>query len=163
MHAFRWLVVAAALAAAGAQADEFRFLGHFDDVTSGDGGEHCAGYGLGLWRHDDRLLGLFDVHQGLCGDPPCAVLREAALDPATGRLTFAAVVRDEQFAFHGQLSHAGVVGLLNGAPVRLAPDASGTHQDFVPDRSFAAWCGFWQTVHRCTGVRELCGAAAPRN
>jgi hypothetical protein len=160
MRARRWLLVAALLAAGSAQADDFRLVGGFGDVESRDGGEHCHGYSLGLWRHGDRLLGLFDVHEGLCGDPPCAAIGAARLDPATGELAFTAVVRDEPFAFDGRLSKAGVEGALNGKRVQLVPDTLGVYQDNPTDTSFAAWCGFWRTVGRCEGVAQLCGGAA---
>jgi hypothetical protein len=45
-------------------ADEFRPIGSFHNVRSSTG-EHCDGYSLRLWRHNGRILGLFNHHEGL--------------------------------------------------------------------------------------------------
>ena len=75
---------------------DLQHLGNFHNISSNDGGEHCAGYSLGLWKYRDEILGLVDVHAGLCGDPPCAVIQDAKLDARSGRLRFRSTVNGRQ-------------------------------------------------------------------
>ena len=136
-------------------AGEFGVIGHFNNASSADGGEHCSGYSLDLWDAKGRLLGLMHRHSGLCGDPPCAVIESASLDRKTGSLHFNSLIGPEKFVFSGSLGREDVAGKLNGRRVRLKrePPGAGT---FEPDTSLVAWCSFWERVPRCTGVKELC-------
>lgn len=134
---------------------ELELMGHFDNVISPDQGEHCGGYSLDLWESKTRPFALLHHHSGLCGDPPCSVTKNTTLDRKTGRLTFTSVIRSEKVRFVGFVQAERVVGKLNDRAVQLnrkAPAAGG----FEPDTKFEAWCSFWQSVPRCTGVRELC-------
>jgi hypothetical protein len=72
-------------------------------------GEHCYGYSLRLWRHNGRILGLFNHHEGFCGDPPCEVLQDVSYDGRTGHLSFAAL--NEKFI--GTLRRDDVVGTID--------------------------------------------------
>ncbi len=135
-------------------ADQFEVIGRFNDVTSADGGEHCGGYSLDLWETKGRLLGLFHKHSGLCGDPPCSVIKSASLDRASGRLRFNATIGEEKLAFLGSIASEHVTGKLNGRPTRLKREAQ--LSGFEPDTNLRAWCSFWESVPRCTGVKELC-------
>jgi hypothetical protein len=52
---------------AATTTEDFRPIGSFDNVRSSRGEEpHCYGYSLELWRHNGRIIGLLDHHQGLC-------------------------------------------------------------------------------------------------
>lgn len=135
--------------------DELRPVGWFGNVRSDDGGEHCDGYSIGLWRHNGELIGLFNRHQGLCGDPPCEALRDVSYNSRTGRLTFSAL--DEKFA--GMLRRDDVIGTIGNRRVRLSPSAD-VPTDGTADMSFAEWCAFWRGVHRCKGVDRVCAAAS---
>jgi hypothetical protein len=137
-------------------AQDLQHLGNFDNVSSNDGGEHCAGYSLGLWKHRNEVIGLLDVHAGLCGDPPCAVIRDAALDPKTGRLRFSSSINGQKIQFRGTMTRGAVDGVFNGEPARLVLDREGTSDDFEADRTLPAWCKFWGSVPRCSGVQDLC-------
>jgi len=139
-----------------ASTQDLQHLGSFHNVTSQDRGEHCSGYSLGLWKYRDELLGLLDVHAGLCGDPPCAAIRGATLDAKSGRLEFSASIDGQTIQFEGTMTRAAIVGLFNGRRARLARDTQGTDEEFEPNRSLRAWCRFWGSVPRCRGVRELC-------
>jgi hypothetical protein len=139
-----------------ATARDLESVGSFHDVTSQDGGEYCAGYSLGLWKYGDHLMGLLDVHQGLCGDPPCGTIRDAILEPKTGKLRFRSSANGRELRFEGRMSREAIEGEFNGQRVRLALDPSATPSGFEPNRSIAAWCGFWSSVPRCNGVQELC-------
>jgi hypothetical protein len=136
-----------------APANDLTLLGNFHNVTSLDGGEHCNGYSLGLWEYRGRLLGLFDHHIGLCGDPPCSVIANAKLRK-DGRLSFTSNIWSEKFDFSGVVRAKVVLGKVNGQRVRL--DREDFTGQFEPDTSLRTWCSFWQSVPRCTGVKELC-------
>ena len=137
-------------------AEQLEHVGNYRDVSSKDGGEHCAGYSLGLWKYRDQILGLLDVHAGLCGDPPCGVIRDASLDLRIGRLEFWASIGGEWIQFEGTLTQDAVDGVFNRERARLALDTDGMSSSFEPNRNILAWCKFWSSVPRCSGVRELC-------
>jgi hypothetical protein len=135
-----------------ASAEEFRAIGAFDNVRASRSDDpHCYGFSLELWRHNGSIVGLLDHHQGLCGDPPCAALRDVTYDPGTGRLTFSAL--DQTFA--GTVRRDDVVGNLNGSRVRLARNRD-VPMELKSDTSFSEWCVFWRGVHRCQGVDQVC-------
>ena len=150
------IALASLLRTISASAQDLQHLGRFHNVSSQDRGEHCSGYSLGLWKYRDAVLGLLDVHAGLCGDPPCAVIDDAALDPKAGRLRFSASIDGQKIQFEGTMAQAAIEGLFNARRTHLARDTQGASEDFEPNRSLAAWCRFWSSVPRCRGVRELC-------
>src|SRR3954469_22041431 len=147
------LLTIAVLTAGATTVEEFKAVGSFHNVRSSTG-EHCYGYSLELWRHNGRLIGLFDHHAGLCGDPPCEALQDISYDPQSGRLSFSAL--NERFS--GMLRRDDVVGTIGTSRGRVAD--SDVPMDGKQDKSFADWCAFWRTVHRCKGVDELCAADA---
>lgn len=151
------LLLAGFLFACGASfaSGDFALLGHFARVTSADNGEHCSGYSLDLWESKASLVGLLHHHSGLCGDPPCAVIEQAALNRSSGRLAFTSKIGTERFRFVGVVRGKRVVGKLNDRMVRLdrEPDDTG---GFEPDTNVRAWCSCWESVPRCRGVKELC-------
>jgi len=135
---------------------DLQHVGDFHNVSSQDGGEHCAGYSLGLWKYHDQIVGLLDVHEGLCGDPPCGVIRDVKLDSKTGQLQFWSSINDQKIQFEGALTHGAIEGAFNGERARLALDRGRMSSSFEPNRSIVAWCTFWSSVPRCGGVQELC-------
>ena len=147
------LVIIALVVVLQGRHDEIVPVGSFANVQSRDG-EHCYGYSLELWRHNGKLIGLLDHHQGLCGDPPCEALRNVSYDARSGRLSFSAL----DVNFTGTLRRDDVVGTIGGDRVRLARDRDDP-TDAKWDKSLAAWCTFWSSVSRCTGVRQVCAAA----
>ena len=144
------------LSASTVFAQDIRPLGSFENVRSSDGGEHCYGYSLELWQYRDRLLGLLDIHEGLCGDPPCGVLEDVFLDGNTGRLAFRSQIIGEAWDFAGTLKRDSVVGTLNGRSVSLVRDQDWTGSDAKSVHTLAGWCDFWSSIPRCRGVRDLC-------
>lgn len=146
------LVVLMAVAAP-ARGQTFESLGSFANVRSNDKGKHCSGYSIGLWRNRGRVIGLFNVHEGLCGDPPCGVIEDVSLNSKTGRLLFAATVR-RRWTFDGTLTRDGLTGTLNGQHVHLTRER--TRSRVASDRSLAGWCEFWSAIPRCRGVTVLC-------
>lgn len=139
----------------GSTTTGLELLGHFDNVVSSDSEEHCEGFSLDLWKSKTRLVGLLHRHSGLCGDPPCSVIEHVTLHSKSGRLRFRSKIESEQFKFVGLLQGERVVGKLNGQTMQLnrQPPITGW---FEPDTELGAWCSFWLSVPRCTGVRELC-------
>ena len=151
------LVLVLLLQPVATRADEqLQYVGSFHNVSSNDGGEHCGGYSLGLWKYRDRILGLLDVHAGLCGDPPCAVIKDASLESKTGKLAFWSSINGQKIQFQGTLARETIEGTFNGERARLARDRDRMNSDFEADRNALAWCNFWSSVPRCSGVRELC-------
>jgi hypothetical protein len=149
------LAVSTLLTFGASTADDLSPIGSFHNVRQSRGEEsHCYGYSLELWRHNGRVIGLLDHHDGLCGDPPCEALRDVSYDPRAGRLTFTAL--DEKFA--GTLRRDDVIGTIGASRVRLARDRHDP-MDAKWDTSFAEWCAFWRGVHRCRGVDEMCRSA----
>jgi hypothetical protein len=154
--ATRLLILLLLMQAAATSAQDLQHLGDFHNVSSKDGGEHCAGYSLGLWKYRDQIIGLLDVQQGLCGDPPCGVIQDAKLHPKTGRLEFWSLINDQRIQFDGTMTRARIDGVFNGRGARLVRDTDRMGSDFEPNRSISSWCRFWSSVPRCGGVRELC-------
>lgn len=143
---------------ADAAAQGLTPVGSYANVrTSNATGEpHCYGYSIELWTLDGGpSIGLLDRHDGLCGDPPCEVLTDVSLDRKSGVFVFAAFgVR-----FVGRLTSKTVEGTFGNERLRLQRE-----RDYLTnsprDRSVDAWCAFWRTVPRCTGVAELCRTLA---
>ena len=153
--------IAMVLISSTSLAQEFDALGSFGNVASPDGGEHCGGYSLQLWKSDGRVIGLLDIHEGLCGDPPCGVIQDVLLDPKKGGLEFSSLI-GQRWRFVGQLIDDAVVGTLNGERVRLTRNRDAPATDFGPNRGLTGWCEFWSGVGRCGGVRELCASLSPK-
>ena len=144
------------LASSTAFSQDIKPIGFFENVHSSDGGEHCYGYSLQMWIYRDQLLGLLDIHQGLCGDPPCGVLQDTFLDVETGRLTFRSQINEEAWDFEGTLKLDSVVGTLNGRSVHLVQDHKWAGSDAKSSHNLSSWCDFWSAIRRCSGVRALC-------
>ena len=140
------------LAASSTAGQDLKSLGSFDNVRTTESG-HCYGYSLELWQHGKKIMGLMNVHDGLCGDPPCGILQEVTFDRGTGRLHFRSAAGLE-YRFDGVLRRDDVFGRLNGRRVRLGRDRNRT--EIASDRSLTDWCEFWVPVARCGGVREFC-------
>jgi hypothetical protein len=136
---------------ASASAQEFSPVGSFDNVRESTGDEpHCYGWSLALWQYKDRVFGLLDHHEGLCGDPPCHALTDVSHDPKSGRLSFSAF--DKRFM--GTLTREEVAGTLGSE--RLHLKRNDNQMDARWDKQLDAWCDFWQGVPRCKGVAKLC-------
>ncbi len=150
------LLVTALLTIGSNTTDEFGPIGSFGNVYSSTG-EHCSGYSLELWRHNGRIVGLFDRHEGLCGDPPCEALHDVSYDRGSGRLSFTAL----DVKFTGTLRRDDVVGTIGATRVRLMRNRDDP-MDGKWDKNFTDWCEFWRGVHRCRGVDAVCMTSAQR-
>lgn len=157
------LAVIFMLVAGAPAAEDLQHVGNFHNVSSKDGGEHCAGYSLELWKYGERFLGLLDVHEGLCGDPPCGVIRDVRLDPKTGSFEFWSSINGQQIQFEGTLTREAIDGVFNRQRTRLNIDRDRMISSFEPNRSLVAWCDFWRSVARCSGVQELCKSIKGRS
>lgn len=148
-----------ALLGSEASAQDFTRVGRFASVRASvaTGDAHCDGHSLTLWEHRGRIIGLLDVHQGLCGDPPCGVLEDVSFHPGTGRLTFSSTMLGTRFEYVGTIRRDDILGTLNGQRVRLERDRD-ERAGLESDRSLTRWCQFWDGVPRCGGVKELCAA-----
>jgi hypothetical protein len=84
------------------------------------------------------------------------VISDARLDSKTGRLQFSSTLDGQKIRFEGTVTREAIDGMFNGQRVRLARVRDRRSSDFPPNRSILAWCKFWSSVPRCTGVRALC-------
>ncbi len=99
----------------GAYAEAgIRFPGAFDDVRSSETG-NCYGIDVLVWQlPGQQVPGLLSVEDGLCGDPPCAVLT-GTIDEDKITFETATSLYGEQYSFSGQYTRHAVSGLLNGS------------------------------------------------
>lgn len=145
------LVLLSALLMTGHQRSDFVPVGSFTSVrVSRSEDPHCYGWSLKLWRHEGRVVGLVNRHEGLCGDPPCRVLANVTHEARSGRLTFFAF----DLKFEGTLRPHQVTGTLGEERLTLTRDEN--PMDARYDKNLDAWCEFWGAVPRCQGVAELC-------
>src|SRR5687767_8033276 len=142
MRYLLFTVTALTLLGSEASAQGLTRVGSFDNVRATSSEEpHCYGQSLTLWEHRGRILGLLDVHEGLCGDAPCGALQNVSFQRGTGRLTFSSSV-GTSFDFVGTVRRDDILGKLNGRRVRLERDRDGSG-NLESDRSLASWCQFW--------------------
>lgn len=152
-----------ALGSEWVSAQPIQSVAGFSSVVSRDGGEHCHGYSVSLWRSPRGMFGLLEEQAGLCGDPPCGVIRNVRLEAESGALEFRADLRGQPIRFKGTMTGRSLKGTLGSEPVSLArvsdKDVAGPVY-----KSLRQWCEVWQTIPRCGGVRQFCesqGASGP--
>jgi len=145
-------------------AEPVVFVGSYEKVESSTG-EHCYGYSVDIWKHDNQLFGLFHYHTGLCGDPPCGVVEVIRYDANKNNLKFNVTTRLSKFKFSGTLTREVLTGSLQES---LGGNASwktdivklprkGTRRDdefYEMTRSLSQWHERYDSYGRCMGVRE---------
>ncbi len=138
------------------------FIGSYEKVESSTG-EHCYGYSVDIWKHNNQLFGLFHYHTGLCGDPPCGVLDVARYDVRSGKLKFNVATRLSNFQFLGTLTRDSLSGSLQESPSgqtlwtneSVVLPRKGTQQDdkfYEMTRSVSEWHARYDSYGRCMGV-----------
>ncbi|MCB0339507.1 MAG: hypothetical protein KDD53_07885 [Bdellovibrionales bacterium] len=141
-----WLVPAALW------AEPLQFVGSFNGIESQDGGTHCGGYALQIWRLvDGSHFGLIDHAEGICGDSPCLIVPSLSYDEGAHKLSFKTKTGDRSYIFEGILGSTSLMGVLNGEAIDLKKD-----QNISSYSTFERWCRFWIDVPRCAGVKEFC-------
>jgi hypothetical protein len=133
----------------------FSKIGEYSDVDSDDDGEHCDGTSISLWKtNDTNLVGLIDIHSGLCGDPPCSLIRGKYKNK---RLEFQATdsIWGEIYSFEGSIKRGHLKGKLNLDSINLKKEKEKYASEWEKD--MASWCKFWSKVPRCQGVKNICG------
>jgi hypothetical protein len=138
------------------------FIGSYAKVESSAGG-HCHGYGVDLWKRNDQLFGLLHYATGLCGDPPCGVLKEVSYDAKTGGFKFSVATAIASFKFTGRLTQE----LLSGSLQRQHPGPASLENDNIVlprertpledeyhnrIHSLAEWHEQYDSIGRCLGV-----------
>lgn len=120
-------------------ANRVRVLGDYETIDHSVPGD-ASGYVLRLWKQGNQIYGLFSVYVGPVADPPTGLLEEVRFYPATGGISFKALLSGgpiygrgfqgvparEIFRFSGQLSRSKVTGVMvmsnglfpNDKPVR---------------------------------------------
>ncbi len=140
------------------------FIGRYEKVESSTG-EHCYGYGVDIWKHNNQLFGLFHYHTGLCGDPPCGVLEAVSYDVKNGNLEFRVATRLSNFKFLGILTRDSLSGSLQESPSghtswttdSVALPRKGTQRDdefYEMTRSLPEWHARYDSYGRCMGITE---------
>jgi len=154
-----WLAAAVSLAsistASVASDAEIEFIGSYNNIDSGDNGEHCTGQPFDLWKHDHRIIGLFTEQMGPCGDPPCQAfqLPQDPKDPS--KLMFDATLLGRRHHFSGKWSTTAVVGKWDKKTV-VVPKQATESSIYESHQSLDSWCESVGTVSRCTGVKDIC-------
>ena len=103
------------LSAADTPVRRILYVGTYEKVESATG-EHCSGYSIDLWKQNNLLFGLLHQHRGLCGDPPCGVLKDLEHSPETGVIRFTAETHENVFLFAGSLENDLLAGTLTKRP-----------------------------------------------
>ena len=132
----------------------FSKLGEFSNVDYEDDSEHCLGTSTTIWRIDSiNLVGVIDIHEGLCGDPPCSFIRGKI---ENNQLEFTATdsIWGEYYSFSGVIENDSLIGKLNLISVNLKKEKDDIPGDW--DMSLSNWCKMWSKVHRCNGVKKFC-------
>lgn len=134
----------------GFPAESLTVMGSFDDVRSTETG-HCYGKSVSLWKFKTGdIVGLLDVHEGLCGDPACSVLTGAVNDHGLSFKTLSPIY-SQSYTFDGKIEGQNLVGKLNDIDISLK-----SNNYFARDGDLKSWCETWSKVPRCSGVKEYC-------
>ncbi len=130
--------------------DSLRFLGSYDNVESSTG-EHCNGTSISLWQiNDGQIIGLLDIHSGLCGDPPCSILR-GSINSNSVSFNTSVPVYNELYSFTGKIINTELTGSLNSLKTTFHENSFKLHF-----KDITSWCSLWSKVSRCSGVKEYC-------
>ncbi len=130
--------------------ETFKYIGSFDNIRATETG-HCYGEGVSLVElGDKKIIGLFHVAQGLCGDPACSALKGAIRGE---KLSFKTLVPiyNETYAFEGATTKLALSGFLNNNKIELKMASWGRHHKNIND-----WCASWLKVTRCKGIANVC-------
>ena len=135
------------------------YVGTYEKVESING-EHCSGYSIDLWKHNDVLFGLLHHHRGLCGDPPCGVLTDIQHSSKSGSIRFKAETLEAKFDFSGSLKDDLLKGTLTKRWSGTDIDSKETvrlpkhRQAYLANRfdSLEKWHEFYDPIQRCRGV-----------
>ena len=132
-------------------ADEaFKKLGSYDNVKASKTG-HCYGTSISLWRvKKDKIIGLLDIHAGLCGDPPCSFIQGNIKNDIISFKT-SEPIYDKFYSFTGNISNNELIGSLN--KIKSTFNANTFPQ---PYKNIKSWCEAWVKVSRCSGVKAYC-------
>jgi len=128
----------------------FKHLGSFENFRSTETG-HCYGTSISIWELNDKeIIGLLDVHAGLCGDPPCSFLQG---DINNNEISFKTNVPiyNELYSFKGKFTNNELSGQLNNSNATLKSSSF-----TLPYKDIKNWCSTWSQIPRCSGVKEYC-------
>ena len=148
------------LGAAESSIRRVEYLGTYEKVESATG-EHCSGYSIDLWKHNDVLFGLLHHHRGLCGDRPCGVLTDIQHNSQTGGIRFKADTGEAKFYFSGSLENNSLTGTLTKSWPGTELDSKETVQlpkhrkRYLADKfdSLEKWHKFYDSIARCHAVK----------
>ncbi len=130
--------------------ETFKYIGSFDNIKATETG-HCYGEGVSLVElKDKKIIGLFHVARGLCGDPACSVIKG---DIRGEQLSFKTLVPiyNESYAFEGAATEFALSGFLNSNDIELKMASWGRHHNNISE-----WCASWLKISRCKGVTNVC-------
>jgi len=132
-------------------ADElFKKLGSYDNVKASKTG-HCYGTSISLWKvKEDKIIGLLNIHSGLCGDPPCSVV-QGSIKNNIILFNTTMPIYDKLYSFTGNISNNELSGSLN--KIKSTFNANSFPQSY---KNIKSWCEAWVKVSRCRGVKKYC-------
>ena len=129
----------------------FKYLGTYDNVKSTDTG-HCYGTSVSIWElNDKKVIGLLNVDLGLCGDPPCSILK-GAIDNNKISFKTSVPIYNELYSFNGDITTSNLSGSLNGSNAILKASSF----KLRTTKNITKWCVRWSKVSRCGGVKDFC-------
>lgn len=130
--------------------EKLTHLGNFVGVRSTDTG-HCYGTSISLWElKNNQLVGLLDVHAGLCGDPPCSII-QGSIKNNTVSFKTNVPIYDKLYSFSGKISNNELFGQLNNEKTLFKSDS---YKSLY--KNIKSWCSAWSQISRCSGVKEYC-------
>lgn len=129
--------------------DTLYYLGSYDNVKSTSSG-HCYGTSVSMWKLNNKIVGLLDIHAGLCGDPPCSVI-QGEKDGSNISFKTTDPVYNKHYSFTGSLLDSQLSGTLNQSTTTLNKNSIESIYD-----NTKSWCSAWSKVPRCSGVKHYC-------
>jgi hypothetical protein len=130
--------------------DVFEYLGSFDNVSSTETG-HCYGTSISMWRVNSRkVIGLLDIHSGLCGDPHCSFIDGIIHNNEISFRAYAPIYQ-KLYSFIGTVTKEELSGKLNESSTVLK-----LSQFQFTSKDKKDWCSTWSKIPRCKGVKVYC-------
>lgn len=131
-------------------AQQLEYVGQYRNIRISET-DHCYGTDVIFWKNSRlQLVGLLTGYAGPCEDASCSIVTGKIKG---GEISFEAhePVYGDMHRFEGRLSREMLAGQMNSSETTMKKESS-----FHRDISRKDWCGKWEGVSRCKGVKEYC-------